>query len=84
MSRYLEDAHISQQAPCRKLLWDARNWGAPLVDFVVSTYGNTSKVDLKIDTLMSLPSIEKENYETLYIIITRNRNGNFAYTGSTS
>jgi hypothetical protein len=33
----------------------------PLVD-LVSTYGNTSKVDLKIDTFMSLPSIEKENY----------------------
>jgi hypothetical protein len=42
----------------------------PLVDLVVSTYGNTSKVDLKIDTLMSLPSIEKENYGTVYMIIT--------------
>jgi hypothetical protein len=33
---------------------------------------------------MSLPSIEKENYGTVYMIITRNRNDNFVYIGSTS
>jgi hypothetical protein len=63
---------------------ESEEFSFPLVDLVVSTYGNTSKVDLKIDTLMSLPSIEKENYGTVYMIITRNRNGNFVYIGSTS
>jgi hypothetical protein len=33
-----------------------------LVDLVAGTYGNTSKIDLKVDDLLSLPSIEKENY----------------------
>lgn len=33
-----------------------------LVDLIAGTYENTSKIDLKVDDLMSLPSIEKENY----------------------
>jgi hypothetical protein len=55
-----------------------------VVDLVAGTYGNTSKIDLKVDDLMSLPSIAKENYATVYMIITQNRNGNFVYFGSTS
>jgi hypothetical protein len=31
---------------------------------------NTSKIDLKVNDLISLPSIEKENYVTVYMIIT--------------
>ena len=51
-----------------------------LVDLIASTYGNTSKVYLKIDKLMSLPSIEKESYETVYMTSL----GDFVYIGSTS
>lgn len=63
---------------------ESGDFSRALVDLVAGTYGNTSKIDLKVDELMSLPSIEKENYATVYMIITRNRNGNFVYIGSTS
>jgi hypothetical protein len=33
-----------------------------LVDLVASTYGNTGMLDLQMDKLMSLLSVEKENY----------------------
>ena len=54
------------------------------VDLVAGTYGNTTKIDLKVDDLMPLPSVEKKNYATVYMIITLNRSGNFVYIGSTS
>ncbi len=55
-----------QQAPCREHSSKLANgeFSFPLVDLVASTYGNTSKIDLKIDKLMSLPSIEKEDCGT--------------------
>ena len=43
-----------------------------------------NKTDLKVDDLMSLPPIKKENYAAVYMIITRNRNSDFVYIGSTS
>ena len=39
--------------------------------------------DLKAHDLMPLPSIEKENYVTVYMTITQNRNSDFVYIGST-
>lgn len=55
-----------------------------LVDLIAGTYENTSKIDLKVDDLMSVPSIEKEQHGTVYMIITQNRNGDFVYIGSIS
>lgn len=55
-----------------------------LVDLIAGTYENTSKIDLKVDDLISLPPIKKENYATVYMIITQNRNGDFNSISSTS
>lgn len=40
---------------------ESGEFSSALVDLVADTYGNTSRIDLKVDDLMSLPSIEKEN-----------------------
>lgn len=40
---------------------ESGEFSSALIDLVADTYGNTSRIDLKVDDLMSLPSIEKEN-----------------------
>lgn len=47
--------------------FESGEFSRALVDLVASTYGNTSKIDLKVDDLMSLPSIEKGNYATVIL-----------------
>ncbi|MCJ1248721.1 hypothetical protein MMC30_005940 [Trapelia coarctata] len=63
---------------------ESGNFSRALVDLIAGTYGNKSKIDLKVGELMSLPSIEKENYATMYMIVTQDCNGDFVYINSTS
>ena len=45
----------------------AESFSRALVNLVAGTYGNTRKIDLKVDDLMSQPSVEKEYYATVIL-----------------